>query len=130
MNLSRVPIEEHTGRVLGPAEPVTTPSAYSAHLNFSLDRGRMVYSQILSRGNLQQVRFDPAAETVTGQPISITQGSRWANTPNVSPDGEWLAFDSQRGTQDDLFVIRRDCTGLRQLTDDVYKDRQPRWAPD
>jgi Tol biopolymer transport system component len=97
---------------------------------FSLDGRRMVYSQILSRGNLQQVGFDPDKETVTGQPVWITQGSRWANTPHLSPDGEWLAFDSQRGKQDDLFVIRRDGTGLRQLTDDLHKDRQPRWSPD
>jgi eukaryotic-like serine/threonine-protein kinase len=130
MNVWRVPIEEQTGRVLGPPEAVTTPSPYSAHLSFSPDGRRMVYSQILSRGNLQQVGFDPDKETVTGQPVWITQGSRWANTPNLSPDGEWLAFDSQRGKQDDLFVIRRDGTGLRQLTDDLHKDRQPRWSPD
>jgi len=130
MNLWRVPIEEQTGKVLGPPEAVTTPSPYSAQLSFSLDGRRMVYSQILSRGNLQQVGFDPDKETVTGQPVWITQGSRWANTPNLSPDGEWLAFDSQRGKQDDLFVIKRDGTSLRQLTDDPYKDRQPRWSPD
>lgn len=130
MNLWRVPIEEQTGKVLGPAEAVTTPSSYSAHLSFSLDGRRMVYSQILSRGNLQQVGFDPDKETVTGQPVWITQGSRWANTPNLSLNGEWLAFDSQRGKQDDLFVIRPDGTSLRQLTDDPYKDRQPRGSPD
>jgi len=130
MNLWRVPIEEQTGKVLGPPEAVTTPSPYSAQLSFSLDGRRMVYSQISSRGNLQQVGFDPDKETVTGQPVWITQGSRWANTPNLSPDGEWLAFDSQRGKQEDLFVIRRDGTSLRQLTDDLHKDRQPRWSPD
>ncbi|MCA1601824.1 MAG: hypothetical protein LC776_09350, partial [Acidobacteria bacterium] len=130
MNLWRVPIEEQTGKVLGPAEAVTTPSTYSTHLSFSLDGRHMAYSQILSRGNLQQVGFDPDTETVTGQPVWITQGSRWANTPNLSPDGEWLAFDSQRGKQEDLFVVRRDGTSLRQLTDDLHKDRQPRWSPD
>jgi len=130
MNLWRVLIEEQSGKVLGPPEAVTTPSAYSAHLSFSQDGRRMVYAQTVSRGNIQQVGFDPAKETVTGQPVWITQGSRWANTPNLSPDGEWLAFDSQGGQQDDLFVIRQDGTGLRQLTDDIYKDRKPTWSPD
>jgi Tol biopolymer transport system component len=125
-----VPIEEQTGKGLGPAEAVTTPSPYSTHLSFSLGGRRIVYSQILSRANLQQVGFDPDTETITGQPVWITQGSRWANTPNLSPDGEWLAFDSQRGQQEDLFVIRQDGTGLRQLTDDIYKDRKPTWSPD
>ena len=130
MNLWRVPIEEQTGRVIGPPEAVTTPSPYSAQLSFSLDGRRMVYSQIVRRINLQQVGFDPRKEKVTGQPVWITQGSRSANTPHLSPDDEWLVFDSQLGKQEDLFVIRRDGTGLRQLTDDPYLDRQPRWSPD
>src|SRR5205823_4334090 len=130
MNLWRVPIEEQSGKVLGQPEAITTPSAYSAHLSFSQDGRRMVYAQTVSRGNLQQVGFDPNKETVTGQPVWITQGSRRANTPNLSPDGEWLAFDSWGGQQDDLFVIRQDGTGLRQLTDDIYKDRKPTWSPD
>ena len=130
MNVWRVPIEEQTGKVLGPPEAVTTPSPYSAQLSFSRDGQRMVYSQMVRGANLQQVGFDPAKETLTGQPVWITQGSRSANTPNLSPDGEWLAFDAQGGKQDDLFVIRRDGTGMRQLTDDSYKDREPRWSPD
>ena len=130
MNVWRVPIEEQTGKVLGPAETVATPSPHSAQLSFSRDGKRMAYSQIVRGANLQEVGFDPVKETVTGQPVWITQGSRTANTPNLSPDGEWLAFDAQGGKQDDLFVVRRDGTGLRQLTDDSYKDREPRWSPD
>ncbi len=130
MNVWRVPIEEQTGKVLGPPEAVTTPSPYSAQLSFSRDGQRMVYSQMVRAANLQQVGFDPVKEMVTGQPVWITQGSRSANTPNFSPDGEWLAFDTMGGKQDDLFGIRRDGTGLRQLTDDSYKDREPRWSPD
>ena len=130
MNLWRIPIEEQTGQVLGPAEAVTTPSAYSAHLSFSHDGRRMAYAQIVRRSNLHHVGFDPDKETLTGQPVVITQGSRSANTPHLSPDGEWLVHDSQLSKQDDLFVIRRDGTGARQLTDDHYKDRQPRWSPD
>ena len=130
MNLWRVPIEENSGRVLGQPEAVTTPSPFSAHLSFSRDGKRIAYAQIISRANLQQVGFDPIRETVTGQPVSITQGSRWANTPDLSPDGEWLAFDSQGSQQDDLFVIKRDGTSLRQLTDDIPRDRRPYWSPD
>ncbi len=130
MNLWRVPIEEQSGKVLGPPEPVTTPSPYSAHLSFSHDGRRMVYAQLIVRVNIQQVGFDPDKETVTGQAVWITQGSRRANTPDLSPDGEWLAFSSQGEKQEDLFIIRRDGTGLRQLTDDLYKDRVPRWSPD
>jgi Tol biopolymer transport system component len=49
--------------------------------------------------------------------------------PSVSPDGEWVAFAST-GTQEDIFVVGKGGTGLRQLTNDIHKDRRPRWSPD
>ncbi|PYQ55042.1 MAG: hypothetical protein DMF53_28650 [Acidobacteria bacterium] len=32
--------------------------------------------------------------------------------------------------QEDLFVVRLDGSGLRQLTNDAFRDRYPRWSPD
>src|SRR5437870_7019296 len=34
------------------------------------------------------------------------------------------------GPQEDIFIIKTDGTGLRQLTDDYERDRHPRWSPD
>jgi TolB protein len=49
---------------------------------------------------------------------------------DVSPDGSWLAFDAFGSGREDIFVIRTDGTGRRQLTDDPYRDRFPKWSPD
>jgi Tol biopolymer transport system component len=49
---------------------------------------------------------------------------------DVSPDGSWLAFDAFGSGREDIFIIRTDGTGRRQLTDDPYRDRRPRWSPD
>jgi len=130
MNLWRVAIEEQTGRVLGALEAVTTPSPYIAHLSFSQDGHRMAYVHMVRSGNLQRIAFDPVRETIVGQRVLVTEGSRLALVTDLSPDGEWLAFDTQTDKQEDIFVVRRDGTGLRQLTDDSYKDRAPRWSPD
>jgi len=130
MNLWRVAIEEKTGKVLGSAEAITTPSPYVAHLSFSSDGRHLAYSNLVRSGNLQRVGFDPVRETVVGQPGWVTQSSRVAFVPDVSSDGEWLTFDTQTDKQEDIFVVRRDGSGLRQLTDDSYKDRAPRWSPD
>jgi Tol biopolymer transport system component len=129
MNLWRVAIEEKTGKVLGSAQAVTTPSPYVAHLSFSSDGRHLAYANMVRTGNLQQVSFDPVRETVVGQPVRVTQSSRVAFVPNISSDGEWLTFDTQTDKQEDIFVVRRDGSGLRQLTDDSYKDRAPRWSP-
>ena len=130
MNLWRVPMEESTGKLLGSFEAVTTPSPYMAHLSFSRDGRRMAYAHMVRSGSIQRVAFDPVREAVVGQPTSVTHGSRVAMVPNVSSNGEWLTFDTQSEKQEDILVVREDGTGLRQLTDDSYKDRAPSWSPD
>ncbi|HKR58140.1 MAG TPA: hypothetical protein VJS64_00300, partial [Pyrinomonadaceae bacterium] len=46
-------------------------------------------------------------------------------------DGEWFVYSTQGEQQEDLFIIDKDGAGTpRQLTDDHFKDRHPRWSPD
>ena len=51
-------------------------------------------------------------------------------TPSWSPDGRQLVFTGFDGGLSDLFIINRDGTGLRRLTNDKYADLQPAWSPD
>jgi eukaryotic-like serine/threonine-protein kinase len=130
MNLWRVPVEEETGQVLGAPEPVTTPATYSGYLSFARDGRRLVYAESSYQVNLQEVGFDPVKRQVTGEPRWITRGARIAAHQHISPDGQWIVFNSLGDRQEDLFVIGRDGSGLRQLTNDPAKDRAPRWSPD
>lgn len=41
-----------------------------------------------------------------------------------------FAFDSRGGAQDDIYVVGADGKGLRQLTDDAYRDRHPVFSAD
>ncbi len=50
--------------------------------------------------------------------------------PSWSPDGSQLVFTGYDGGISDLFVINRDGSGLRRLTNDKYADLQPVWSPD
>jgi len=129
MNLWRVPINEHSGAMLGPPEPMTTPASDGSQISVSRDGRRIAYTLQVFTSNLQKATFDPVAEKVTDKPVEITQGSKQAVRPDLSPDGQWIAFGSW-GRQEDIFIIRTDGTGLRQLTDDVHRDRGPRWSPD
>jgi Tol biopolymer transport system component len=130
MNLWRVPIEEESGDVLGEPQPVTTgASASRHHLSVSRDGRRISYVELVETANLEKVAFDPSAGTTEGQPFSITRGSRKAYHPDSSHDGEWLTFFSWT-EQEDICLIRTDGTDRRQLTDDLNKDRFPRWSPD
>jgi Tol biopolymer transport system component len=46
-----------------------------------------------------------------------------------SPDGEWISFISKGGAGWDIYVIKRDGTGLRKLTDTPETEFQERWCP-
>ena len=130
MNFWRVEVDESSGEVQGGPESVLTPSVYSQHLSFSRDGKRLAYVQKSETRNLQRTAFDPVREVATGQPEAVTQGTRYVSSPDLSPDEEWFAFSSQGERQEDILLIKRDGTEQRQLTNDVFRDRAPRWSPD
>jgi len=68
---------------------------------------------------------DVAGETAA----QLTNGGN--NAASVfSPDGQWIAFNSLRNDdQADIFIMRPDGTGLRQVTDNPEPDWQPQWEP-
>src|SRR5438270_6798961 len=51
-------------------------------------------------------------------------------TPQWSPDGTQLVFAGFSNGFTDLFIINRDGTGLRRLTNDKFADLHPSWSPD
>jgi Tol biopolymer transport system component/DNA-binding winged helix-turn-helix (wHTH) protein len=130
MNVWRVPIEERSGKVLGKAQPVTMPSSYSQHISFSRDGQHIAYVRVANQQNIKRVTFDPDSERLAGDLTWITQGDKHTGSPDVSPDGQWLTFDSQGDKQEDIFVAKTDGSALRQLTEDTYRDRGPRWSAD
>jgi Tol biopolymer transport system component len=129
MNLWRVAIDEESGRVSGAPEPITMPAAWSGHYSFSADGRQLAFQVVDSRTDVARIAFDPGAGGVRGSPEPVLKGSREAIAFDVSPDGNWLVFQ-QRGTQDDIFVAKIGGAGLRQLTDDPFRDRGPSWSPD
>lgn len=130
MSFWRVPVDEHTGKVSGEPEAVITPSTISRHLGFSRDGKRMIYVQTDERSNVAAVGFDSKSEKLVGNPFWITSGSRTVVRPELSPDQKRFVMRLPRRTQDDLAVVNRDGTNWRDLTNDKFFDRYPRWSPD
>jgi eukaryotic-like serine/threonine-protein kinase len=87
-NFWRVRIDEETGGVLSPPEPVGTPSKYSRHLNFSRDGKRMIYVSTNNQSNVQAVEFDLKNETIIGEPFWITRGDRAVTRAELSSDSK------------------------------------------
>jgi Tol biopolymer transport system component len=60
----------------------------------------------------------------------IEVGLNGLQTPQWSPDGQRLVFTGFSNGFSDLFIINRDGTGLRRLTNDKFADLHPSWSPD
>ncbi|MFN2572767.1 MAG: BamA/TamA family outer membrane protein [Gemmatimonadales bacterium] len=60
----------------------------------------------------------------------IVVGLNGLQTPQWSPDGTQLVFTGFANGFTDLYIINRDGTGLRRLTNDRFADLHPAWSPD
>jgi Tol biopolymer transport system component len=68
------------------------------------------------------------ASITSGRPI--TSANERIEDVQVSADGQWLAFDSDRSGNMDIYKMRIDGTGLQQLTRNPADDFFPSWSPD
>lgn len=76
----------------------------------------------------------------SGERTQLTEGEYDHSGPTWSPDGEWIAFTSNRtGTQMgdpdrsdnvDLFIVPSDSGAVRRLTDNPGPSRSPVWSAD
>jgi TolB protein len=62
--------------------------------------------------------------------VPLTDGSHYDNFPAWSPKGDVIMFTSDRGGDFQLFTVRTDGTGIRQLTDTPGINAHSVWSPD
>jgi imidazolonepropionase-like amidohydrolase/Tol biopolymer transport system component len=66
-----------------------------------------------------------------GTPTRISEGLSWDIHPRFSPDGSRIAFTSDRGGADNIWLMNSDGSDKRQLTKEKFRlMNQPTWSPD
>ncbi|WP_271077308.1 amidohydrolase family protein [Aurantiacibacter sp. MUD61] len=66
-----------------------------------------------------------------GTPTRIAEGLAWEVQPRFSPDGSRIAFTSDRGGGDNIWIMNADGSDARQLTNEDFRlMHQPSWSPD
>lgn len=66
-----------------------------------------------------------------GEARALTSGMAWDMQPRYSPDGKWIAFTSDRGGGDNIWVIPRAGGDARQITKEDFRlVNSPVWSPD
>jgi Tol biopolymer transport system component len=125
-NLWQINFDPVRGQVTGAATPLTQGLKRYAWFSLAPDEKSIVY---LARGEPQQDLF--TAE-LAGKPLRrLTDDAAQDIVPRWSPDGNWIAFLSDRSGKYEIWKIRPDGTGLAQMTHEPAQDViGPVWTPD
>jgi imidazolonepropionase-like amidohydrolase/Tol biopolymer transport system component len=66
-----------------------------------------------------------------GEAKALTHGIAWDMQPRYSPDGRHIAFTSDRGGGDNIWVMKRDGSEPTAVTQEKYRLlNSPAWSPD
>ncbi|ATB34705.1 TolB protein [Cystobacter fuscus] len=66
-----------------------------------------------------------------GEARALTSGAAWDMQPRYSPDGQFIAFTSDRGGGDNLVVMKRDGSEPTAVTQESFRLlNSPAWSPD
>jgi len=123
-----VPIDSR-GKLTGPPRPLTTGAGVGA-IAISRDGAKLAYSKIVERSNIWSIPIVPDRRLTLEDAQPLTSENHYIENLSISPDGEWIAFDSNRSGNMDIWMMRKDGSGLRQLTTNPAHDWTPHWSPD
>ena len=76
--------------------------------------------------------FEIWSMTSDGRQLRLLTSLAYATFPDYSPDGTHIAFGGQAADDpnDEIFVMRRDGSGLHQITSGAGNNDYPAWSPD
>ena len=102
--------------------PIRTSSGTWMSLDVSPD-GRTIAFDLL--GDIYLVPIEG------GVASSIDSGHSWSMQPRFSPDGSEIAYTSDAGGGDNIWIMRADGSDKRQLTKEDFRLlNNPTWSPD
>ncbi len=84
----------------------------------------------------RSIAFDLLGDIYTmpiagGRPTRVSSGLAFDMQPRFSPDGRMIAFTSDRGGGDNIWVMNADGSGARAITRETFRLlNAPTWSPD
>lgn len=123
---------QHLSRDGSPAgSPQRVTTGLSVHgISISGDGRTLAYSNLVTTVGIWSLPVPANGEASLSDARQITSASERIEAVSVSPDGQWLAFDSDRSGNSDIYRMRIDGTELAQVTTNPADDFRPDWSPD
>ncbi len=128
-DLWRLAVDQSTGKVHGPPEPVTIGAADVTHPAVARDGSRLAFASQATRSQVWRLPFDPETERVTGPGDLLLDTDGRVTMGQISKSGEWLLYWT-RSKRDDLVLDRIDQAERRVLVRDDHRNTAPAWCED
>ncbi len=110
------------------------PGVATREVRIAVDNGTWMNVDVSRDGKL--IAFDMLGDIYVmpiagGTPTRIAEGLAYDQQPRFSPDGKRIAFTSDRGGGDNIWVMNADGSDKRQVTKEDFRLlNQPSWSPD
>jgi imidazolonepropionase-like amidohydrolase/Tol biopolymer transport system component len=110
------------------------PGMTTRKVPIAVDEGSWMNVDVAPDG--RTIAFDLLGDIYTmpiegGTPTRIAAGLAYEHQPRFSPDGKRIAFVSDAGGGDNIWLMNRDGTDRRQLSKEDFRLlNQPSWSPD
>ena len=117
-----------------PKWDVNNPPGPSRDVNLDVREGTWMSLDVSPDG--REVVFDMLGDIYVmpitgGEARVIASGVAWEMQPKYSPDGSQIAFTSDRGGGDNIWVMNRDGSNPTQVSKESFRlVTQPDWSPD
>ena len=120
---------ERTGEARG--EPVRMTTGLNAHtVSLGGEASLLAYSVLETSANIWSMTIQERGRVSSSSAQRVTEGNQSIEGISVSPDGNWVAFDSDiEGTQD-IYRLQLGGTESERLTTDPRDDFYPAWSHD
>jgi imidazolonepropionase-like amidohydrolase/Tol biopolymer transport system component len=117
-----------------PKWDVAAPPLPTRMVNINVDEGTWMDVDVSPDG--RTIAFDMLGDIYTlpiagGTATRIAEGLPYEMQPEFSPDGKRIAFTSDRGGGDNIWIMNVDGSDKRQVTKEEFRLlNQPAWSPD
>jgi serine/threonine protein kinase/dipeptidyl aminopeptidase/acylaminoacyl peptidase len=99
-------------------------------LTINVSKNQLAYAEFLSTTNLWSLPIPKSGTIHPREATALTSGAQNIEGVRVSEDGNWIAFDSNRSGNQDIYKMPRSGGEPIRLTDDPSDEFSPTWSPD